>query len=278
MGLFINTNTSSINARRRLSESTGELSRSFERLSSGLRINSAKDDAAGLSISNRMTAQIKGLDQAVRNSNDGISLAQTAEGALNETTNILQRIRELSVQAASDVNNDLDRKSLNEEVKQLIQEVDRIAKNTSFNGNKLLDGSVLNKVLQVGANIGETLSIGIQKADANELARQMRRESLDGVDTAINIDSAGGNTLTIAGVAIRNTTASDDQLSTSLKAGSAIAKAAAINDAFEFTGVKALVGKTIYQGSAPIGPGTLSENQYLIINGQKNCWFYRPRE
>jgi len=233
MGLFINTNTSSINARRRLSESTGELSRSFERLSSGLRINSAKDDAAGLSISNRMTAQIKGLDQAVRNSNDGISLAQTAEGALNETTNILQRIRELSVQAASDVNNDLDRKSLNEEVKQLIQEVDRIAKNTSFNGNKLLDGSVLNKVLQVGANVGETLSIGIQKADATELARQMRRESIDGVDTAINIDSAAGNTLTIAGVAIRNTSTSDDQISTSLKAGSAIAKAAAINDAFE---------------------------------------------
>jgi len=273
MGLFINTNTSSINARRRLSESTGELSRSFERLSSGLRINSAKDDAAGLSISNRMTAQIKGLDQAVRNSNDGISLAQTAEGALNETTNILQRIRELSVQAASDVNNDLDRKSLNEEVKQLIQEVDRIAKNTSFNGNKLLDGSVLNKVLQVGANVGETLSIGIQKADATELARQMRRESIDGVDTAINIDSVAGNTLTIAGVAIRNTSTSDDQISTSLKAGSAIAKAAAINDAFEFTGVKAIVGKTTYQGSAPIGPGTLSENQYLIVNGQKIAGF-----
>ena len=110
MGLFVNTNTSSINARRRLNESTGALQRSFERLSSGLRINSARDDAAGLAITNRMTAQIRGLDQAVRNSNDGISLAQTAEGALNETTNILQRMRELAVQSASDTNNTSDRK------------------------------------------------------------------------------------------------------------------------------------------------------------------------
>jgi flagellin len=273
MGLFINTNTSSINARRRLSESTGELSRSFERLSSGLRINSAKDDAAGLAISTRMTAQIRGLDQAIRNSNDGISLAQTAEGALNETTNILQRIRELSVQAASDVNNDLDRQSLNEEVKQLVQEVDRIAKNTSFNGNKLLDGSVLNKVLQVGANIGETLSIGIKKADADELARQMRRESAAGVDTSLTFDAALGQTLNIAGVDIRNTSSSDDQISTSNNAGSAIAKAAAINDAFEFTGVKAIVGKTVYEGTPPISAGTLSEDQYLIINGQKIAGF-----
>ena len=138
MGLFINTNTSSINARRKLTGSSNALQRSFERLSSGLRINSARDDAAGLAISNRMTAQIRGLDQAVRNSNDGISLAQTAEGALNETTNLLQRIRELAVQAASDNNNPADRRSLNEEVDQLISEVNRIAQNTSFNGNKFL--------------------------------------------------------------------------------------------------------------------------------------------
>ena len=115
MGLFINTNTASINGRRKLTQSSNAMSRSFERLSSGLRINSAKDDAAGLAISNRMTAQIRGLDQAVRNSNDGISMAQTAEGALSETTNILQRIRELAVQAASDHNNTSDRQSLQEE-------------------------------------------------------------------------------------------------------------------------------------------------------------------
>ena len=159
MGLFINTNTSSINARRRLTSSSNALSRSFERLSSGLRINSARDDAAGLAISNRMTAQIRGLDQAVRNSNDGISLAQTAEGALNETTNLLQRIRELAVQSASDNNNPSDRASLNEEVVQLVDEINRIAQNTSFNGNKILNGDIINSVLQVGANVGETLSL-----------------------------------------------------------------------------------------------------------------------
>jgi len=119
MGLLINTNQSALNAQRQLNASTSSLSRSFERLSSGLRINSAKDDAAGLSISTRFTAQVRGLNQAVRNSNDGISMAQTAEGALNETTNILQRIRELAVQSANDTNNDSDRTSLQAEVMQL---------------------------------------------------------------------------------------------------------------------------------------------------------------
>merc|ERR1712171_16439 len=122
-------------AQRQLSSTTSSLSTSFERLSSGLRINGASDDAAGLSISTRFTAQISGLNQAVRNSNDGISLAQTAEGALNETTNILQRIRELAVQSANDTNNSNDRVSLNEEVKQLKAELNRISETTNFNGN-----------------------------------------------------------------------------------------------------------------------------------------------
>ena len=119
MGLFINTNLSALNAQRQLTSTSSNLSRSFERLSSGLRINGARDDAAGLSITTRFSAQIRGLNQAVRNSNDGISLAQTAEGALNETTNILQRIRELSVQSANDTNNDADRESIQAEVDQL---------------------------------------------------------------------------------------------------------------------------------------------------------------
>merc|ERR1712138_314357 len=185
MGLFINTNTSSINARRKLTSSSNALSRSFERLSSGLRINSARDDAAGLAITNRMTAQIRGLDQAVRNSNDGISLAQTAEGALNETTNLLQRVRELAVQSASDNNNPADRASLNEEVIQLVDEINRIATNTSFNGNKLLNGDIINSVLHVGANVGETLNVRIDSAEATQLSRQMRRESEVGVDANI---------------------------------------------------------------------------------------------
>ena len=123
MGLFINTNQSAFNAQRRLTSTSSALSTSFERLSSGLRINGAKDDAAGLSITNRFTAQIRGLNQAIRNSNDGISLAQTAEGALSETTNILQRIRELAVQSANDTNNSSDRASLQAEVAQLKSEL-----------------------------------------------------------------------------------------------------------------------------------------------------------
>ena len=270
MGLFINTNTAAINGQRRLTQSSNAMSRSFERLSSGLRINSARDDAAGLAISNRMTAQIRGLDQAVRNSNDGISLAQTAEGALNETTNILQRIRELAVQAASDNNSKSDRESLQAEVSQLVAEVDRIAQNTSFNGLQLLSGNIVNTVLQVGANVGETMRVQIGNMDADELARQMRRESVGGVDTSIGIDSANGHTLNLAGVTIRDTVVSDDNLSTSLRSGSAIAKAAAINDAFEFTGVRAISGPTVVdQDTLAIQGGTLNETTYIIINGYK---------
>ncbi|MBU4395404.1 MAG: flagellin, partial [Proteobacteria bacterium] len=144
MGLTINTNVMSLNAQRNLGTSQSALSKSMQRLSSGLRINSAKDDAAGLAISDRMTSQIRGLNQAGRNANDGISLAQTAEGALQETTNILQRMRELSVQSANDTNSDSDRTSLNAEVTQLKDELNRIADSTKFNGKSLIDGSMTN--------------------------------------------------------------------------------------------------------------------------------------
>jgi flagellin len=277
MGLFINTNTASINGRRRLTQSTNAMTRSFERLSSGLRINSAKDDAAGLAISNRMTAQIRGLDQAVRNSNDGISMAQTAEGALNESTNILQRIRELAVQAASDHNNTSDRQSLQEEVSQLIAEVDRISESTSFNGIKLLNGDVTNMVYQVGANVGENLQVGISKMDAEELARQVRRVSRQGVDTNFTIGGPGGaDSLQIAGVDIRESVTTDDDLSTSNKSGSALAKAAAINDAFEFTGVRAIAGPTVVSGTVDtlaIQGGTLDESNFFMVNGSKISGF-----
>ncbi len=164
MALTINTNVASLNAQRNLSKSQGALNRSMERLSSGLRINSAKDDAAGLAISDRMTSQIRGLNQAARNANDGISLAQTAEGALQESTNILQRMRELAVQSANDTNSASDRQSLQAEVNQLKQELDRIADNTSFNGQTLLDGTMSKAQFQVGANSGETISFGISSA------------------------------------------------------------------------------------------------------------------
>jgi len=158
MSQVISTNVASLNAQRNLSTSQGELATALQRLSSGLRINSAKDDAAGLAISERFTAQIRGLDQARRNANDGISLAQTAEGALKSSGNILQRIRELSVQSANASNSAGDRKALQAEVSQLVSELDRIANNTEFNGLKLLDGSFGSAAFQVGANANQVIT------------------------------------------------------------------------------------------------------------------------
>ena len=140
MSIVVNTNVASLNAQRNLYKTVGLLNRSLQRLSSGLRINSAKDDAAGLAISDRMTSQIRGLNMAVKNANDGISLAQTTEGAMQEMTNALQRIRELAVQSLNATNSPSDRESLNAEVSQLVSEFDRIANQTSFNNKKLLDG------------------------------------------------------------------------------------------------------------------------------------------
>ena len=172
MALTINTNVASLNAQRNLGSSQANLNRSMQRLSSGLRINSAKDDAAGLAISDRMTSQIRGLNQAARNANDGISLAQTAEGALQESTNILQRIRELGVQSANDTNSDSDRESLQAEVTQLKAELDRISETTQFNGRSLLDGTMSDATFQVGANAGssQTISFSIDSAQTSDLS------------------------------------------------------------------------------------------------------------
>ena len=161
MAQTINTNVASLNAQRNLNRSQGLLNQSLERLSTGLRINSAKDDAAGLAISERFTTQIRGLDQAVRNASDGISLSQTAESALAELTNNLQRIRELAVQSANATNSASDRSALNAEVQQRIAEVERIASQTSFNGRKVLDGTFGSAQFQVGANVGETISVNL---------------------------------------------------------------------------------------------------------------------
>ena len=161
MAMTINTNIAALNARRNLGKTQGMLSKSLQRLSSGLRINSAKDDAAGLAISNRMGAQIRGLNQAVRNANDGISLAQTAEGALQETTNILQRMRELAVQSANDSNSATDRASLQAELNQLQQEITRIADTTTFNNQYILDGSLSGAKFQIGAMANQTISVSI---------------------------------------------------------------------------------------------------------------------
>ena len=158
MSAIINTNISSLNAQRNLSASQSSLATSLQRLSSGLRINSAKDDAAGLSIAARFTSQINGLNQAVRNANDGTSLAQTAEGALQSSGDILQRIRELAVQSMNATNSVSDRSALNAEVQQNLQELQRIAGTTDFNGQKLLDGSFTAATFQVGANSNQTIT------------------------------------------------------------------------------------------------------------------------
>lgn len=170
MAAIINTNIQSLNAQRNLSKSQSQLATSMQRLSSGLRINSAKDDAAGLAISERMSTQVRGLTVAMRNANDGISLAQTAEGALSSVGNNLQRIRELAVQSRNATNSAEDRAALDAEVQQLKAEVSRIAEQTGFNGTKLLDGTFTNMAFQVGANQGETINIsGIADANVDKL-------------------------------------------------------------------------------------------------------------
>ena len=169
MAQVVNTNVMSINAQRQLNKSQATSNEAMERLSSGLRINSAKDDAAGLAISTGLQSQITGINQAVRNSNDGISMAQTAEGSMDEMTNILQRMRELSVQSANDTNSASNRVAIQEEVDQLHSELDRIAETTEYNGTKLLDGTAGETTLQIGANSGQTLSFTIDSVTTNAL-------------------------------------------------------------------------------------------------------------
>ncbi|HET8848509.1 MAG TPA: flagellin [Marinobacter sp.] len=173
MALGINTNIASISAQNQLNQSQQLSNEALERLSSGLRINSAKDDAAGLAISTRFSAQISGLNVAQRNANDGISYAQTAEGALGEITNALSRIRDLAVQSANDTNSSSDRQALNQEVSALIKEVNRISTNTQFNGRNILDGSLDNLTFQVGANAGQTISVDGVNTKGSQLGAEV---------------------------------------------------------------------------------------------------------
>ncbi len=169
MAANINTNIASLNSQRNLNQSQSALATSMQRLSSGLRINSAKDDAAGLAISERFTSQIRGNNQAARNANDGISLAQTAEGGLSTAGDLLQRVRELAVQSANGSNSDSDRKSINNEVTALTQELDRVANTTQFNGQNVLDGSMTSTQFQVGANANQTINIGVASARSSDI-------------------------------------------------------------------------------------------------------------
>ncbi|PIE24572.1 MAG: flagellar biosynthesis protein FliC [Neptuniibacter caesariensis] len=197
MAMVINSNIQSLNAQRNLMITQGEQSQAMERLTSGKRINSAGDDAAGLSITNRMTSQVRGLDQAIRNANDGISLIQTAEGALDETTNILQRMRELSIQSANGTYDQSNRGTLNAEVQQLKAEMDRIADTTAFNGQKILDGSLGNVALQVGSEANETIALKIGEMNTSRLGGN----NADVVGTASS-DTDLSDGLAIAGASV----------------------------------------------------------------------------
>jgi len=190
MAMTINTNVVSINAQRNLSLSGSQLGTAMQRLSSGLRVNSAKDDAAGLAIAERMNAQSRGLTVAARNANDGISLAQTAEGALGKVGDMLQRVRELAVQSANATNSKTDREALQAEVSQLISEIDRVAKTSSFNGQKLLEGSFAGAVFQVGSGAGDNITVGsLVNATSSELSNVTYGKS-DGTATLAGMGGA----------------------------------------------------------------------------------------
>lgn len=188
MSLFVNTNISSLNAQRQMFSSTSGLNTAFERLSSGFRINSAKDDAAGLQISDRMTTQIMGLNQAVRNANDGISLSQVAEGAMTEITNSLQRIRVLSIQSQNGINSDADRLALDKEVTALVDEISRIAQTTQFAGVDILQGGFSSAFL-VGANAGQSISVNLSRTDGYG-AQGLFNNSAVSVDSVANAEAA----------------------------------------------------------------------------------------
>jgi len=243
MASVINTNISSLNAQRNLNMSQSVLHTSLQRLSSGLRINSAKDDAAGLAISERFTTQIRGLNQAIRNANDGVSLAQTGEGALAEVTSNLQRIRELAVQSVNSTNSASDRAALDLEVQQRISEIDRTATQTSFNSLKILDGTFGNAAFQVGANVGETISVGLstsmrttaigKTADYVGGSLYSAASNVGQQGTGVTVGALGAGAMTIAVGTGQATSigASAAGLSAGQSIGSAYAKAAAINAA-----------------------------------------------
>jgi flagellin len=249
MAQVINSNISSLNAQRNLGTSQASLATSLQRLSSGLRINSAKDDAAGLAISERFTTQIRGNEQAQRNANDGISLAQTAEGDLNTISNNLQRMRELAVQAANATNSDSDRAAINGEVQSLIAEIDRVAENSSFNGTKLLDGSFTAKNFQIGANNSSSDVIQISSISS------ARTSDLGSAGASYKANNTGG--VTTAALAAGDLTLNGQQVGASKigalpgqSAASAFSIAEAINAISGQSGVTATANPNTVSGSA----------------------------
>ncbi len=257
MAMSINTNVLSLNAQRNLSTSASQLATSLQRLSSGLRINSAKDDAAGLAISERFTTQIRGLTQAARNANDGISLAQTAEGALGSVSNNLQRMRELSVQSANSTNSASDRAALQQEVSQLAAEIDRVATQTQFNGLNLLDGSFSAQQFQVGANAGQTITVSSISSARTSALGQFQGFSL----TNQALTSAASNT-----AAAKSVTVGGSTISLGTIANDAKVLAAAINSS-GIAGLSASANATSVAAAATVIGGTANGAASITVNG-----------
>ena len=242
----------SLNAQRNLGMSQSALQISLQRLSSGLRINSAKDDAAGLAISQRFTTQINGLNQAVRNANDAISLAQTAEGALGSYTDILQRIRELAVQSANSSNSSSDRQALNSEAQQLLQEAQRIATQTQFNGQNVLDGTLTDAQFQIGANANQTINVSVGNAQTSQLGAYQYNNST----SAVSGTALTSGDLTINGVNVGDSTS-----------GSADDIVNAINSVTSQTSVTATATSQIVAANAPVTGKQDLQSGDLVING-----------
>lgn len=264
MSQVINTNVPSLNAQRNLNTSQGQLTTSLQRLSSGLRINSAKDDAAGLAISERFTTQIRGLNQAVRNANDGISLAQTGEGGLQEIQNNLQRIRELAVQSANATNSPSDRAAIDREVQQRIAEVERIASQTTFNGQRILDGTFGDAQFQVGANVGDTISVSLSTGVRSNQIGQIAQ----GTGSAVTADALaeGGMTIQIgtsgSPVSVRGSAAYATTIN-GQESDSAFAKAEAI----KATGIAGLTVSASTEVSAEFTNVVVASGYEFSVNG-----------
>lgn len=266
----IGTNIASLRAANASKTASSSLQTAMERLSTGKRINSAKDDAAGLAIASRMTSQIKSISVAIRNSNDGISLTQTAEGALGEVTNMLQRMKELATQSANGTLGTSERTALQNEAKELLSQINTISKTTSFNGVNLLDGSAGTLKLQTGTNAGDTVSVKMQSLDTNKLGTgEIAGVAATGEfnATAANLSKLTTGDLVINGVNVPAADATDDNASSGSKVSSAIAKAAAINSVSDQTGVKAVVGKTSMEGTTMTAGGGAAATGTVSING-----------
>jgi flagellin len=269
MPSIVNTNMLALTTQRQMNKAQAAQQTAMTRLSSGLRINGAKDDAAGMSIANRMSSQITGLNQAVRNANDGISLAQTAEGGLSEINNNLQRMRELAAQAANSTNTASDRAALQQETKQLLEEIQRVSTTSDFNGIKLLDGSFQNRSFQIGAAAGQTTSISISSAQIKDLgsAANASITARGASSTTADVDGSAikNGDIIVNGVSVGASLATDDVTSFSLASSSALAKAAAFNKVSGQTGVTATANANEVQGAGM--DITQTGSGKIIING-----------